>query len=234
MKFKIDSWDKCSINDYYRIVDINEDDSLCEAEKDIATVAVLCGVSEDEIYQMEVLQLKALVREAKKWVGKFEWNKDIKFNKIKIGDKEYEININLDKMNVEQYVDFQNFWGRNDLRKYYGNVLACFMIPKGHKYGEGYDTIELAEELRDTISIKMANEICYFFLKGWVNSIKVMHLYSEYQMKKMMKREKDPAIKMKIGRLIILNRQKTRLTLGSLALTQFQRPLGNPSLTFGN
>lgn len=232
MKIKLNSWDVISINDYYRIVDICEDDTLSEAEKDIALIAVCCGVDEEEIWGLPVSEVREL-RNGISFLGTFNFNQKAKFNKIKIGNEEYEVNTDISKMNMEQYVDFQICWGKNDLRTQYGYVLACFIIPKGKKYNEGYDVVSLADKFRDEINIKLANEICFFFLKEWLNSIRATQMYSEWTLKKMMRKEKNPVVKTKLGRVIIMQRERMSLLLGSVQLMQYQKEQENLLARFG-
>ena len=60
------------------------------------------------------------------------------------GDK-YTVQLNIRQMTAAQYIDFQNFY--KDYQKNFKYIFLCFLIPKGKKYNEGYDLIELADKL---------------------------------------------------------------------------------------
>lgn len=181
------SWNDISINDYYEIVDIIDDDSRSEMDKEVATIAVLCDCTEDTIYNLTLPEVKKLTGEIG-FLKKFDFDKRWDKSRIRIKGVEYDVCVDLQKMTISQYIDFQTFWGKRDLRTYYGNILACFIIPKGCKYGDGYDIAALAQEFRDTISISMANAVCFFFLKDLAISTKVTQAYLEWTMRRMRKK----------------------------------------------
>lgn len=227
MNLKYKDWDNISINTYYKIVDIAEDDALCEAEKDIATIAVLCDVDEEDVYDLTIPEAQRLKSQIL-FLNDFSFNEEIKYKTLKLNGNEYIIDADLSKMNMSQYIDFQTYWQRNDLRTYYGNILACFIIPKGKKYNTGYDVVKLAEELRDTISIKVANEVCFFFIKELLYSIKGTQIYLEWMMKKMKKR--NPQMEKELNQLIELNKKRTELIFGFQQLMTFPLQPENPSV----
>lgn len=193
MKQKIDSWKTCSINDYYRILDVLEDNTLCEVEKNVALLAIVYGVEEETIWSLNISDLKGYMPALLFMEQPFEYDQNFNKTKLILNGTEYAINPNLQDFNVAQYFDFQSFYQKNDLRKHYGNLLACFIIPKGKKYNEGYDVLALADEFRDTISIVQANEILGFFMRSWQTSIKVSVWYSKHLLKKMKKMNKKKA-----------------------------------------
>lgn len=188
---KIHSWQEVSINTYYDIVDILEDNEIEEYEKNIKILSIICGVDEQKIWDLPILDVKALISKCG-WVNNFSFNKNMKFNKIKLNNEKYIVDADLQHFTTAQYIDFQTLWAKKDLKKYYGNILACFIIPRGKTYGNDYDISELAAEIRNTISIVTANEILFFFLKGLVSSIRAIKIYLDFMMKKAMKKQKDP------------------------------------------
>lgn len=183
----IDSWRKCSINNYYEIVDILEDKSLSQIDKDFEILGILTQKDADFIWQQKITDVKQLLSKAK-FLNEFSYNKNTNVKNIKIADGKYTVDTNLMNFTAAQYIDFQTLWAKKDLRKYYGNILACFVIPKGKSYAEGYDVAELANKFRDEIDIVTANELVFFFLRTLVNLTKVFLAYSTLQMKKAKKK----------------------------------------------
>lgn len=189
IKLKKKSWKEISLKDYKKIVEISERELDSDLEKDIAVLAVLCDVEENEIYNLNIKDLKALMSQME-WIKKpFEFNRKWNVNKMIIDDKEYIVNPDIDKFTVSQYLDFSNFWDKRNERM--GNLLAVFIIPKGKKYNDGYDVLELADRLEEVISIDDWNAICFFFMKNWKNSIRASLLSSAWQMTKMTIKEKN-------------------------------------------
>ena len=152
------SWRDVTINEYYELVDIMEDD--CEDyEKEVRAIAFLNSMDENEVWNLSIPQFREL-QKSKQWITKFD------------------INQNVTDFTVAQYIDFQTFWPhRNEMRKYIGSILTCFVIPHGMKYNEGYDIQKLAETIKESVDIMTANEIIFFFLSSFLNSTRATLTY---------------------------------------------------------
>lgn len=191
MELKKKSWKDITLKEYKKIVEVNKRELDSDMEKDIAVLAILLGIDEQEVYNFNITELKSLLNQMK-WVKTTPYTYSDKMKKIKklnIDGVEYNVEIDINKFTVAQYLDFQNFWDkRNELM---GNLLAVFIIPKGHKYNEGYDTIALADRLEEVFSLDDWNNVCFFFLKNWWNLTKASLLYSAWIMKKTIRKEKN-------------------------------------------
>ena len=186
MEIKKKSFKDINLKDYKKIVEISTRELDSDLEKDIAVLAVLCDCSEDDIYNMPLNELKSLLGEIE-WIKGYNYTPANKLpNKLKIDGIEYTINPDINKFTVAQYMDFQNFWDKRN--EYMGNLLAVFIIPKGHKYNEGYDVMELADRLEEIFTLDDWNNVCFFFLKHYWSSVKHLLISSDYLMKKLMKK----------------------------------------------
>lgn len=185
------SWRDVTINEFFELRNkLNESDSYYE--KEIIKIAFIFGISEDDVWNMKISDVK-LCQSKTQWMNDFEISKNVKFKNINIDDHSYSINADMHSFTVAQYIDFQNFFPkRMEKTNYIGNILACFIIPKGKTYGEGYDVAKLVEIINDNVDILTANEIIFFFLKQYLYSMKVMLTYFKLQMKilKILKRKK--------------------------------------------
>ena len=184
------SWKDVSINDYYEITDVLEDDTLDAISKDVYLLSILTDTDAETIFNLSLDEVGTLMKQID-WITDFKWDKKWKANRVSINGKQYDVCVDLTNMTISQYIDFQNFWGKKNLREYYGNILACFFVPKGMKYCEGYDVKALAEELRDKVSIELANAVCFFFLRNLLLSIRTTRVYLTWQMKKMKKKHPE-------------------------------------------
>ena len=194
MEIKKKSFKDINLKDYKKIVEISTRELDSDLEKDIAVLAVLCDCNEDDIYNMPLNELKSLLNQIE-WVTGYNYTPANKLpNKLKIDGIEYTINPDINKFTVAQYMDFQNFWDKRN--EYMGNLLAVFIIPKGHKYNEGYDVMELADRLEEVFSLDDWNNVCFFFLKTWWNSIKHSLISSDLELKKMLKTKNQKNRKM--------------------------------------
>jgi hypothetical protein len=192
------SWKDISINDYYEITDVLEDNSLDAITKNIYLLSILTEIDAETLFNLSLDEVDVLMKQIG-WITDFKWDKKWKANRVSINGKQYDVCVDLSKMTISQYIDFQNFWSKQDLREHYGNILACFFVPKGKKYCEGYDVKALAEEFRNTVSIELANAVCFFFLKRLLYSIKATQVYLTWQMRKM--KRKHPEMTEKIAEM---------------------------------
>lgn len=190
MKDTIDmkkSWREVSIEDYYRIKEIIEDDAITGTERDVAVIAVLAGVDEDEIWSMSINELKQLISKAA-WVNDFKMRK-VDFKHLTIDGQKFDITVDLTKFTVAQYVDFQTLWRDTPRKNYIGQILCCFILPHGHSYADGYDIKELADFLYKKLDIMTCQELLYFFGRSCLTSIQAILLCLEW-MKRRQRRKK--------------------------------------------
>ena len=167
------SWRDVTINEYFDFRDKLESASS-DYEKEIIKIAFVNGFNEDDVWNMTISDVKRYQQNTY-WLNDFEISKDVKFTSI---------NPDMQNFSVAQYIDFQNFFPkRTQKTNYIGNILACFIVPKGKKYGEGYDVAQLVNKINDNVDILTSNEIIFFFLKRYLFSIKVMLIFFKYQMK---------------------------------------------------
>ena len=117
-----------------------------------------------------------------------------------IGGKEFVVELNPNKMTVSQYLDFQTFI--KDPNKYISNLLACFLIPKGEKYGDS-DPLENAKFLEENCNYAICQDINFFFLKLLETYIHNTRESLEKSLKKILRKEKNPTVKKQIIKQII-------------------------------
>lgn len=153
---------------YGRIKEIMSDDMLSDAERDIAFLSVLCDVDEKEIWNMELQDVQSLRFEA---MRQKSIPKGIVPNSIKIGELELDVVKDIANIKYNQYVDFQTYF--KDLDNNRAEILSVILVPKGHKYNDGYNMQELIEAINDNITIHQFNVILNFFLEGLERLTKV-------------------------------------------------------------
>lgn len=202
MKYKLikNSWNDITINDYQHIVEIAQDESLSETEKNIEVLSILIDVPSEELYQIEISELQDLIDKID-WMNKFDFDKDVKFNTINIGKYNCKVNVDLQKFTIAQYVDFQTYYSKGT-DKNLVEIISCFLVPLKCKYADGYDVLDLQNEIKNNMNIKIANSIMFFFAKKSLISINNMLQSSLPILKKQMKQTKDEKEKNKLKTLI--------------------------------
>lgn len=185
------SWKDVTIDEYFDLCERLSDDTLTDYEKIIIKIAFITGKSEDEIWNLSWYDFRNLQVESL-WMEEFQLKENVKFKSIEINGEKYSIDTNLQNFTVAQYIDFQTFFPkRKTNERVIGNILACFIIPKGKKYAEGYDIQELVENINSNLDIMTANEIMFFFLKQYLISIRATANYFNWILKRMKKKSKN-------------------------------------------
>ena len=184
----IDNYNDLTVGKYQEIRTLLNGEVVDEYSTNIQLVSILSDMTEDEVLSLELTQYKALNQKLSFLLQ--EPPKRMIANVYKIGGYELETMLAIDKMSVAQYVDYQTFV--KDTDKFLVEMLSIFLIPKGHKYNEGYDIIEVQKAIRDNLSIVDAMSLSAFFLL-WYQSLTKATLTSLIKrVKKMKKKMKNP------------------------------------------
>ena len=184
----IDNYNDLTVGKYQEIRVLLNGEVVDEYSTNIQLVSILSDMTEDEVLSLELTQYKALNQKLSFLLQ--EPPKRMIANVYKIGGYELETMLAIDKMSVAQYVDYQTFV--KDTDKFLVEMLSIFLIPKGHKYNEGYNIIEVQKAIRDNLSIVDAMSLSAFFLL-WSQSLMKATLTSlTKKAKKMKKQMKNP------------------------------------------
>ena len=99
--------------------------------------------------------------------------------KFEINGKKYFMDCLLGNITTAQYVDFNNHSNTGDFAK----MLSVFIIPEGHKYNDGYDMLEVINDI-GMLPIPIANSTAFFFGRQFSVFMKIFQRYSAKQIKK--------------------------------------------------
>ena len=197
MDLKKKSWGEITLNDYSRAMEIIDDEVMGDTEKDIALIALLCEVDEQEIWNMNIEDVIELKRKTMFLTTGFIPSNVNNFKRIKIGEWECEVLPDLQKMTYAQFMDFQTYIREKDKRGYPKNraaILSTLLIPKGKKYCDGYDIIELQKAIGENVTILVYNAIWSFFLQRSGSLLKRIATSLAYKLKAMtfLMKKKNP------------------------------------------
>lgn len=187
------SWRDVSINEYY---DLKEKLEECSEPTDeaIVKIAFINNMDEDEVWDLSIDKFRELQVESL-WMDEFNISGDIKFKNIEINGSKYSIDTNLQHFTVAQYIDFQTFYSkRKNNERVLGNILSCFIIPKGKKYASDYDITEVISEINSSLDIMTANEILFFFLKQYLILMRATANYFNWILSKVKRKRKSQEI----------------------------------------
>ena len=192
IQLKYKNWDEVSIDKYEEILQASEQQD--DLARTVGILASLTDQTVEDIENMNIEEMSLLVKQTG-WVNSFDFPKDSKPKTVKIQGEEYTVTNKVSDMSVAQYADFQAYFGKTDKMEV---LLSIFIIPKGHKYAEGYDIEELQEKIRKNISIVDSNSIIYFFLKSSLTSFTNTVTSLEKELKRAKQTEKKKEILEKI------------------------------------
>ncbi len=171
----IDNYNRLTLGQYQEIQEISRNESLEDIDKQVQIISILTGVAEEEILHLPIREYKELVVKsgflnpeninyhpiAKKYIlGKFELIPTRDFRKLE----------------TAQYIDFQTY--APDLDNHLVEFLSVILVPKGHRYNEGYDILEVQKAIREEMSVSDGVSLAGFFLTWCSKSIKDSLNYS--------------------------------------------------------
>ena len=105
---------------------------------------------------------------------------DLHVKDIKVNGREYYFDGLLGKITTAQYIDFQNYQKNEDEQK----SFSVFIIPKGHKYNDGYDMEQVFKDILD-MPVPILFSASFFFSRQFELFIRIFRRYSIKQMKKL-------------------------------------------------
>ena len=207
------NWNNISINQYYSILDILEDDSLDGFNKNINICAVLTGESPEYFKLLSI-------EEASIYFSKLDFlNNPPRIttppNTYNITYKGQPLKLKLcdiEHLTVSQFVDWNTLISTisdpsniKSLRDIIGNLLSIFLVPSDKQYSTGYDIDYLQEILLDQISFGTAQSILNFLLTKYLRLLKVSLRYLVREEKK--RKMKNPEMKNSSDTIKLLIRQ---------------------------
>ena len=178
-------WENISIDKYYEIKDILDDETDDDITKNVKLVAVITDKDEDEVWSMDMAEAGEYISKLT-FLNKFELPKHPNM-KIKLPNYDLVVIKDLSKINVAQYVDFQNFV-KIPMKEGMEKILSIFLIPEDHKYNDGYDIIDLQKEIRQNLSFRVAEGLLSFFIEKYGKLL----IHSLIYCRKQVRKSKDP------------------------------------------
>ena len=184
------NWDRISISKYYDIKDILDEEGDDDITKSVRLIAVILDKDETEVWDMDLTEVGKYTNRLK-FLEKFDLPRAPK--KVVLPGYTLVVMDDVTKLNVAQYVDYQNFITL-PFRDAIDKLLSVFLIPEGHKYNTDYDILDVQRDIREHLSFRMAEAFLSFFLRRYGESlIRSLDCY-----RRILKKEKDPMMKEKM------------------------------------
>lgn len=190
----IRSYNELTVGKYQELRKL-ELDGLDALEQQVAILAVLNDMDEDDVFNLPLPEYQRLATDMHFLDTQPVINTKRNPKTIKIGGDEYDVVQDARNLTAGQYIDYQHYLGVDDFDGQLPNILTVFVIPKGRKYGDGYDMAELANTFKEKMPIVTAMEISSFFLRQSLYSIKASLTSLRLKMRMMKATTKDKKTK---------------------------------------
>ena len=185
MKLKYKSPGDLPLAKYLKTLEIFNDTSLSDLDKNVEILAIYADTTVDSILKLRPDEVGAHIAEMSEAISSYKPSNSKRPKKIKINDQVYTINYNVGKLNMAQYIDFQQIIVKKNYLENLPALLSIFIIPKGHKYNDDYDILELRKVLENNMTLDEALSIVFFSKMKSTNLIKTKLLYYKAMLKTM-------------------------------------------------
>ena len=185
----IKSWNEITINQYKKFIGMQgREDFLFHL------VAAIKGLTYEQVLAQPIGITTKWTNEARELLETKPKTHKLKWN-YTINGKEYHLSANPNEITTAQYIDFYN--APKEVPDNMAALIAIFLIPKGHKYSEGYDIKEVTMEFEKHMGIEDALAVYNFFTVLFQYYLK-RAMRRTRKVLKQMKRKGSPEIKEKV------------------------------------
>lgn len=179
---KIDGWDKVTLGLFKRITEITREED--EALRVVALVALLNDMKEEDVLELPLDKFKTMVQDMA-WMNTPPGIAEPK-EEYTINGKPYVLTMNFHKLTTGQYIDFQSYTKSED----YEQMLSVFLVPRGRKYGDGYDVWEVQQDIL-TMPVEEVLGLMGFFTVLYRSWSRALLKYSSRILRKAARRTKN-------------------------------------------
>ena len=183
MKIKYNSPGDLPLSKYLKTLEIFNDKYLSDLDKNIEILAIYADTTVDDILKLLPDEVGMYMAEMSDVISSYKPSNSKHPKNIKINDQVYKVNYNIGKLNMAQYIDFQQTIVNKNYLENLPALLSIFIIPKGHKYNDDYDILELRNILENNITLDEALSIVFFLKTKSISLIKLKLLYYKLMLK---------------------------------------------------
>lgn len=165
----IDNYRDLPIGMYLDICEIDRRTDIDELHKQVGIISLLSGMAEEDIYALPIGDYKTLASKTRYLSHPYDGEV--------LTAKVYSLDgwvlqpvQDFRKITTAQYIDFQTFvkGGEQNIVE----IISTMLVPKGKKYNQDYDVVELQKSLREHLSVADALSLFAFFFVQYHQLIK--------------------------------------------------------------
>lgn len=128
------SWEGITYSEFEQLIQI-ADANIPENYKTTHLISILTGLSVEDV---EALPIKIFMKLASGLAFMNDKPKEVKHKEsYEVNGRKYIVQAQVDRICTAQFLDFTNYGKEKPTST--AKLASCFLIPEGHKYGDGYD-----------------------------------------------------------------------------------------------
>lgn len=131
-----------------------------------------------EVLNLPISEFTQVVKSGLEFMKEPIPEEKVPLKKLKVNGREYYTDCLLGNITTEQYLSFNNHSKSNDFVK----MLSVFIVPKDHKFNDGYDMEEVFSDINDLPYI-VVSSICSFFRRQFELYMRAIQCYSSQTLK---------------------------------------------------
>ena len=162
----IDNYADLPVGLYMDIIAVDRS-PLGEFDKQVRIISILSGMAEADILALPVPEYKRIAAATEFLIHPCQEGRMAK--SYRLGDLVLVPTQDLTKITAAQYIDFQTLSQEGEEKTV--ELCSVFLVPKGHKYADGYDIADVQDAIRRHLSVQDVVTLAAFFLRKYAESI---------------------------------------------------------------
>lgn len=183
----IDNYRDLMVGDYQDILQISKDESLEEIDRQVKIMSILTKTDEQTLLDLPIYDYKCLAARMAFLEGILPGESRLA-KSYKIGKFDLVPVTDMRKVSTAQYIDFQSFH-QAGFENHFVEILSCLLVPKGKKYTQDYDVIEVQDAIRNNLNVFDAVSLYGFFIVSCRESMRGILTFSLQEAKKIKNKE---------------------------------------------
>ena len=158
-------WESLSLRRFFEIRDLPDGEDY-----DLQLVSILTGKPVDVLESMPLAAFQAL-KSRVAWIKNVPMPDIVERKFYTLAGVTLRASLDVRAWTASQYIDYQNLAGNTDTPEAVAALCSCYLVPVGHKYGDGYDFEAVRALLLEHLPALDAFALHNFFVFRSVRSI---------------------------------------------------------------
>ena len=173
------SWESITYAEFEQLMQIADAD-IPEQYKTSHLISVLTG---EDINTIEELPIKTYLQLANVLSFMNEQPKDIPHkDEYVVNGRKYLVQAEVDKICTAQFLDYTNYSKEEKVSNI--KLASCFLVPEGHKYGDGYDLKQVWFDI-GRMNFMDLKALAFFLQLQYATYLLISTDFTDQRMKKM-------------------------------------------------